>query len=108
MDADLVLDVRFLQNPYFVEELKHLDGHDSRVRDYVLNFDESRLFIQKMFDLMAFLIPLYEKEGKSRLGIALGCTGGVHRSVVMANRLGEFCSDKGYHVNVAHRDIAKM
>ncbi len=108
MDADLVLDVRFLQNPYFVEELKHLDGHDIRVHDYVVSFDESRMFIQKMFDLMAFLIPLYEKEGKARLGIALGCTGGVHRSVVMANTLGNYFSSKGYLVNVAHRDIDKM
>jgi len=106
-DADMVLDVRFLPNPHFIDELRSCDGHDQRVRDYVLTSEGGRIFIGKLFDLMAFLIPLYEKEGKSRFNIALGCTGGRHRSVVMANHLGAYLEDKGYYVNVAHRDITK-
>jgi len=106
-DADMVLDVRFLPNPHFVEELRACDGHDIRVRDYVLESEGGRIFVEKLFDLMAFLIPLYEKEGKARFNIALGCTGGHHRSVVMANHLGAYFADKGYFVNIAHRDIAK-
>jgi UPF0042 nucleotide-binding protein len=106
-DADMVLDVRFLPNPHFVEELRSCDGHDSRVRDYVLESEGGRTFVAKLFDLMAFLIPLYEKEGKSRFNIAVGCTGGHHRSVVMANLLGSYFAEKGYPVHVAHRDIGK-
>jgi UPF0042 nucleotide-binding protein len=106
-DADIVLDVRFLPNPYFVEELKYYNGHHQDVRDYVLESDESKIFIQKLFDMMAFLIPLYEKEGKARLNIALGCTGGRHRSVVMANQIGSYFSDKNYIVTINHRDINK-
>ena len=106
-DADMVLDVRFLPNPHFIDELRSCDGHDQRVRDYVLTSEGGRIFIGKLFDLMAFLIPLYEKEGKSRFNIALGCTGGRHRSVVMANHLGAYLEHKGYFVNVAHRDITK-
>jgi RNase adapter protein RapZ len=106
-DADMVLDVRFLPNPHFVEALRPRNGHDSMVRDYVLESEDGRIFIGKLFDLMAFLIPLYEKEGKSRFNIALGCTGGHHRSVVMANHLGSFFADKGYFVNISHRDIGK-
>jgi UPF0042 nucleotide-binding protein len=106
-DADMVLDVRFLPNPHFVEKLRGFDGHDQRIRDYVLKSEGGRIFVAKLLDLMTFLVPLYEKEGKSRFNIALGCTGGHHRSVVMANLLGAHCADKGYFVNIAHRDIAK-
>jgi len=106
-DADIVLDVRFLPNPHFVEELKHYDGHNPDVCNYVLGSEESKAFIQKLFKLMTFLIPLYEKEGKSRLNIALGCTGGRHRSVVMANQLGAYFSDKNYLVTIVHKDINK-
>jgi UPF0042 nucleotide-binding protein len=106
-DADMVLDVRFLPNPHFVDGLRSSDGHDQRVRNYVLESQDGRIFIGKLFDLMAFLIPLHEKEGKSRFNIALGCTGGRHRSVVMANHLGAFFTEKGYFVNVSHRDIGK-
>lgn len=106
-DADIVLDVRFLPNPYFIDDLKQLDGHNHHVRDYVLGSEESRIFIQKLYELMAFLIPLYEKEGKSRLNIALGCTGGRHRSVVLANQLGSYFSGKNYMVTINHRDITK-
>jgi UPF0042 nucleotide-binding protein len=106
-DADIVLDVRFLPNPYFIEELKYYNGHHPDVRDYVLESEESKIFIQKLFELMAFLIPLYEKEGKARINIALGCTGGRHRSVVMANELGAYFTDKNYVVTINHRDINK-
>lgn len=106
-DADMVLDVRFLPNPHFVETLRPLNGHDRAVREYVLESENGRIFIGKLFDLMAFLIPLYEKEGKARFNVALGCTGGYHRSVVMANHLGAFFADKGYFVNIFHRDIGK-
>lgn len=106
-DADMVLDVRFLPNPHFVAGLRARDGHDRQVRDYVLESEDGRIFIGKLFDLMAFLIPLHEREGKSRFNIALGCTGGRHRSVVMANRLGAFFTEKGYFVNISHRDIGK-
>lgn len=106
-DADIVLDVRFLQNPYFVERLKHYDGHHPDVRAYVLESKESKVFIKKLFDLMAFLIPLYEREGKARINIALGCTGGRHRSVVMANELAAYFTDKNYLVTMNHRDINK-
>jgi len=107
VDADIVLDVRFLPNPYFVEGLRALNGHDSKVRDYVLESEGGKIFVGKLVDLMAFLIPLYENEGKSRINIALGCTGGHHRSVVMANHLAAYFTDKGYFVNIAHRDISK-
>jgi UPF0042 nucleotide-binding protein len=104
-DADVVLDVRFLPNPYFVEDLKHVDGNDPKVEEYVTGWNESVTFLQELFKLMEFLIPLYEKEGKSSLNIALGCTGGKHRSVVMANKLRGFFSVRNFLVNVQHRDI---
>ncbi|HRT69905.1 MAG TPA: RNase adapter RapZ [Syntrophales bacterium] len=104
-DADIVLDVRFLPNPYFVEDLKNLDGNDKKVEDYVMGWQESRTFLDELFKLFEFLIPLYEKEGKSYLNVALGCTGGKHRSVVMLSRLGRFLKDKNYLVNLSHRDI---
>jgi UPF0042 nucleotide-binding protein len=107
VDADIVFDVRFLPNPYFVEDLKRCDGHDPAVQDYVFSSEESVRFVDKMTDLMGFLLPLYEKEGKSRLNIALGCTGGRHRSVAMANRLGTYLSDQNYPASVYHRDIGK-
>ncbi|PKN05715.1 MAG: RNase adapter RapZ [Deltaproteobacteria bacterium HGW-Deltaproteobacteria-9] len=106
-DADMILDVRFLPNPHFVEALKHYDGHHAHVRDYVLEAEESRIFIDKLFGLMALLIPLYEKEGKVRFNIALGCTGGKHRSVVMSNELVNHFSQQDYIVSVSHRDINK-
>jgi len=106
-DADVVLDVRFLPNPHYVEHLKHHDGHNESVRAFVLEDEESRLFMQKLFDLMSFLLPLYEREGKARLNVALGCTGGKHRSVAVANQLGAFFLDKNYKVTINHRDIAK-
>jgi len=107
VDADIVLDVRFLANPYFVESLKKHDGHHPGVREYVLASEEGEKFMEKLFALMSFLLPLYEKEGKVRLNIALGCTGGRHRSVAMANELAAYLSDKDYSIQVNHRDIGK-
>ena len=106
-DADIVFDVRFLPNPHFVDELKRHDGHHPSVRNYVMATDEAKGFIQRLFDLMDFIVPLYEREGKARINIALGCTGGHHRSVVMANQLGGYFSEKDYLVNITHRDITK-
>jgi UPF0042 nucleotide-binding protein len=107
VDADLVIDVRFLSNPYYVAELKNFNGYNEEVRDYVLSAEESVIFLQKLLDMMEFLMPLYEKEGKPRLTIAVGCTGGKHRSVVMANELMSYFSKQDYPVNVDHRDIDK-
>ncbi|SEM26267.1 UPF0042 nucleotide-binding protein [Syntrophus gentianae] len=107
VDADLVLDVRFLPNPYYVETLKNYNGHHEDVREYVLSAEASVVFLQKLFDMMEFLMPLYEKEGKPRLTIAVGCTGGKHRSVVMANELLSYFSKQDYPVNAIHRDINK-
>ena len=107
VDADLVFDVRFLPNPHFVENLKNYDGHNADVQDYVLQNKESKKFLEKILDLMNLLIPLYEKEGKVRLNIAMGCTGGKHRSVVMANKLDSYFSSMKYMVNLNHRDINK-
>jgi UPF0042 nucleotide-binding protein len=106
-DADLVFDVRFLPNPYYVEDLKNYDGHNNAVEKYVLENNESKEFLKKILDLMNFLIPLYEKEGKAMLNIALGCTGGKHRSVVMAKQLSAHFLAMKYIVNTSQRDINK-
>lgn len=106
-DADIVLDVRFLPNPYFVSELREHDGNDARVSDYVMKADETKSFLRELFRLAAFLTPLYEKEGKAYLNVAIGCTGGKHRSVVIVNKFAEYYKDKNYRVNVSHRDIKR-
>jgi UPF0042 nucleotide-binding protein len=106
-DADVVLDVRFLPNPYFVQALRNFNGNDTSVIDYVLKWEETRKFLDVLFSLADFLTPLYEKEGKAYLNIALGCTGGKHRSVVICNKLAEYYKDKNYRVNINHRDIRR-
>jgi len=106
-DADIVLDVRFLPNPYFVKELKDFDGTNEKVVAYVCGFDESRQFLLELFKLVAFLTPLYENEGKVYLHIAIGCTGGKHRSVVILDRLAEYFTEGDYRVNVNHRDVKR-
>ncbi len=103
--ADLIMDVRFLGNPYFVPELKDLDGIDEAVKDFVLNNDATQEFLKKYLDLLDYLIPLYEKEGKSYLTIALGCTGGRHRSVAIAQYILEHIEKIGRKIIVTHRDI---
>jgi UPF0042 nucleotide-binding protein len=106
-DADLVFDVRFLPNPFFVSELRNLSGNERPVCDYVMNNEVARRFREKFFDLIAFLTPLYEQEGKSYLTICVGCTGGMHRAVSVINSLQSFLAGKGYQVRVIHRDLGK-
>ena len=105
MDADLVFDVRFLPNPFYVDSLKRLTGNDAPVRDYVMAAPEAEQFMDKLSDMISFLIPGYVKEGKNQLVIAVGCTGGHHRSVTIANALAERMSDGDYGINLYHRDI---
>lgn len=107
MDADLAIDVRFLPNPHYIKELKLLTGNDEKVRNFVLKRSETRLFLRKIQNLLNFLLPLYIKEGKTHLNIAIGCTGGTHRSVVLTEETAKFLNKKGYSVNVYHRDIGK-
>ena len=103
-DADLIMDVRFLANPYFIPDLKELDGETQEIRDFVLNHDETRDFLKRYQDLLDYLIPLYEKEGKAYLTIALGCTGGRHRSVTIARTIYEHIQAMGKTVELNHRD----
>jgi RNase adapter protein RapZ len=105
--ADLVMDVRFLKNPYFEPSLRPLSGNTEKVRDFVLNTDQTCLFLQKYFDLLDMLIPQYENEGKSYLTIAVGCTGGRHRSVVIAGQLSDHLTALGRKTELTHRDIDK-
>ncbi len=107
-DADLVFDVRFLPNPFYIDELKHQTGNDKPVQDYVLSFPQTKEFLHKLEDMITFLIPYYVKEGKNQLVIAIGCTGGQHRSVTLANALYESLKDKGdYGLKIYHRDAPK-
>ena len=105
-DADLVFDVRFLPNPFYIDELKHKTGNDKEVQDYVMSFPEASAFLGKLIDLLDFLIPNYIKEGKHQLVIGIGCTGGKHRSVTLANELYTGIKERGnYGVKLYHRDI---
>lgn len=107
-DADLVFDVRFLPNPFYIDELKNDTGMDKNVRDYVMSFDEAHVFLSKLQDMILFLIPNYVKEGKNQLVIAVGCTGGKHRSVCLAEELYKGLSKTAeYGIRVEHRDIDK-
>ncbi len=107
-DADLVFDVRFLPNPYYVEGLRQMTGNDRPVQDYVMNCAQAGEFLEKLSDMILFLIPNYVLEGKNRLVIGIGCTGGRHRSVTIANRLYELIRQHPeYSVNIEHRDIAR-
>ena len=103
----MVFDVRCLPNPFYVDELKNKTGLDAEVREYVMDSDNSRELLEKLRDLVGFLVPLYQKEGKSQLIIGVGCTGGKHRSVTFAEALYQFLAEQGYNVRVVHRDISK-
>lgn len=104
-DADLVFDVRFLPNPYYIEELKSKTGNDKAVQDYVMSFAEAKQFLAKLEDMLTFLIPGYVNEGKHQLVVAIGCTGGQHRSVTLANELYKKMKDTGnFGLAVSHRD----
>ena len=105
-DADLVFDVRFLPNPFYIDGLKAKTGEEKEVQDYVMSFAEAGTFLEKLDDMIQFLMPNYTKEGKYRLVVAIGCTGGQHRSVTLANKLYERMKDRdGYGVKLYHRDL---
>jgi UPF0042 nucleotide-binding protein len=106
-DIDMLFVVRFLRNPYFVPDLKPLTGEDPRVRSYVLDDPDAKLFLDRLESFFMFLIPLFERERRSYLNVGIGCTGGRHRSVVIAKRLQERFSSAGYHVTLSHRDLTK-
>ncbi|MFA5527186.1 MAG: RNase adapter RapZ [Peptostreptococcales bacterium] len=105
LEADLVFDVRFIPNPFYLASMKKLTGNNKKVRDYVMKWEESTVFIDKVKDLVDFLMPYYIKEGKSQLVIGIGCTGGHHRSVALANELAEILMKEGKHIIVNHRDL---
>ena len=105
-DADLVFDVRFLPNPFYIEELKYQTGNDRGVQDYVMSFPEAGQFLDRLEDMLHFLLPNYVKEGKYQLVVAIGCTGGKHRSVTLANELYGRMKDSGnYGFSISHRDV---
>ncbi len=106
-DADMVLDARFLANPFFVDELRAQSGRDPAVADFVLERDETREFLRLTEALLDFALPLYRREGKSYFTLALGCTGGRHRSVALVERLSQVLNERGYRVEVQHRDLLR-
>src|SRR5207249_1265870 len=105
LDADLVFDVRFLPNPYYVEAFRALPGNSPEVRAFVLGFEQTVEFQRRLHELLAYLLPQFTAEGKSHFTVAVGCTGGKHRSVVIGDDLARFLSEKGYAVRVKHRDV---
>ena len=107
IEADLVFDVRFLRNPYYMQQLRDLSGLDKPVAEYIFEMEQAGEFFEKLSDLMAYLLPWYSEEGKSHLVICIGCTGGRHRSVAVAKKLADFLSGKGYSIDCSHRDIDK-
>lgn len=107
LEADLVFDVRFLPNPYYVPELKHLTGLDEPVREYVSASEAAGRFLERLEPLLAFLLPQYLQEGRTELVIAVGCTGGRHRSTAMAHHLANYIGELGYPVSESHRDISR-
>ncbi len=104
LDADLVFDVRFIPNPYYVKELRELTGEDSNVKDYVFKWKQTEIFIEKLMDMLEFLIPYYIEEGKTQLIIGIGCTGGKHRSVAIAKDIEGKLKEKGHRTIAIHRD----
>jgi UPF0042 nucleotide-binding protein len=106
-ESDLVMDVRFLPNPYFVEELRPLTGNEPRVREFVLGQEETLAFLKEFRGFLGFLLPRFQREGKTHLTVAIGCTGGQHRSVVIANVLGEYLSQENLPFTLTHRDMAQ-
>ena len=105
LDSDLVLDVRFLPNPFYEENLKKLTGNDEPVQDFLNRFPQTYKFLRMECEMLAYLIPQYEKEGKSQLVISVGCTGGQHRSVYIANNIYNYLRLKSYRVELLHREI---
>ena len=107
LDADLIMDVRFLPNPFYVAMLRPLTGKDPEVQEYVFGNQIAREFMEKYLALLGYILPNYVIEGKTHLVIAIGCTGGQHRSVAIAERVGEFLKERNYSISVDHRDLAK-
>ncbi|MDL2280729.1 RNase adapter RapZ [Selenomonadales bacterium OttesenSCG-928-I06] len=107
IDSDMMFDVRFLPNPFYIEELKHHSGLEAEVKEYIWKWPVTRQFVEKLNSLVDFLLPQYEKEGKSNLVIAFGCTGGLHRSIFIAEKLADHFKNNGYRINIEHRDIEK-
>lgn len=107
MEADLVFDVRFMPNPYYVDALKSLTGLDQPVREFVFHYAETREFVTQLEKMLTYLLPLYSEEGKSVLVVAIGCTGGHHRSVAISHEIAAFLLEKGYCVTESHRDISR-
>lgn len=107
LDADLVFDVRFLINPHYVDNLRPYDGRDVQIENYVMQDPDACILLEKLYDLMDWSVPQYLEEGKSYLTVAIGCTGGRHRSVLVAEKLGAHLQSRGYRVLVQHRDIEK-
>ena len=107
LEADLVIDVRFMPNPFYIEELRPQTGLDKAVSDYVFSFQQTKDFLKRLEELLAFTLPLYAEEGKTSLVIAVGCTGGHHRSVAVTHALAEFIAGQGYQVAENHRDMTR-
>jgi UPF0042 nucleotide-binding protein len=107
LDADLMFDCRFLPNPHYVEALRPLPGESPEVRRFVLSQPPTQEFIRRLHEMMDYLLPQYVEEGKAHLTVAIGCTGGKHRSVVLADELSAYLKDRGYKVNLRHRDVRK-
>ena len=107
-DADMIFDVRFITNPYYITELKNKTGLDEEVSDFVMSTNEARVFFEKLIDMVDYLLPLYIMEGKGQLTIAIGCTGGRHRSVSIANELHKHLDKKGYGSHVEHRSLKAL
>lgn len=105
MDGDLIFDVRFLPNPYYIPELREKSGFNDDVKDYVFKKPQTNIFISKVIDMLEFLIPYYIEEGKTQLVVGIGCTGGYHRSVAISNRIGEILTKNGHRTTIHHRDI---
>lgn len=106
-DADIVFDVRFIPNPYYLKSMKELTGNNRKVREYVMKFEETQTFVARVSELVEYLIPFYMKQGKRQLLLAFGCTGGQHRSVAMANEFSDIFREQGRRVTTVHRDILK-
>ena len=104
IDSDLVYDVRFMPNPYYIKQLKEKNGNDIKVQEYVMNDENSIIFLEKLQDMISFLLPMYIKEGKNQLVISIGCTGGKHRSVTISNKLFDYLKKQDYNVFLKHRD----
>ena len=107
LEADLVFDVRFMPNPFYIETLRFQTGLDQEVSDYVFSFQQTKDYLKRLEDLLSFSLPLYAEEGKTGLVIAVGCTGGHHRSVAVTHALAEFVRQLGYPVAESHRDISR-